>query len=290
MKKWIRRIAIGIIVLIISIVVMVNVGMATLTMSDEETEAYFKEREFDGVIEHISINNKSVRIISDRPQDTDSILLVFVHGAPGSWDAFKTYVTDRDFYKRTRVVAYDRVGYGGSEKTAMPSIEDQSEILNEIIKRFGLNKNVIVGHSYGAPIAGLAAIDNREHVNVVIMIAPLIDPQSEPLFWYSYFSYWKLTSWLLPSDLVVAGSEKFAHANELKKIEDKWKNVKSQFIHVHGLEDGLAPGKENLTFSNRHIPKQYLQTIVYDEKGHLIIWTDYELMKHIIQETLENLQ
>ena len=115
----------------------------------------------------------------------------------------------------------------------------------------------------------------------MIMIAPLIDPISEPLHWYSYFSYWKLTSWLLPSELVVAGSEKFAHSHELELIRDQWQYAKCPIIHVHGLEDGLAPGKENIDFSIKHIPSKKLRTITYLDKGHLIIWTDFDLMKNI---------
>jgi len=223
------------------------------------------------------------------PQESDSILLVFVHGAPGSWDAFKEFITDIELVDRTRIVAYDRPGYGGSDEVVMSSIQEQSKILNEIIEQNKLKRTVLVGHSYGGPIAGLAGLDNRMDVDAVIMIAPLIDPDSEPMFWYSYFSYWKMTSWLLPDELIVAGAEKFAHASELEKMEDLWKNADCNFVHVHGLKDGLAPGKENIIFAQSQIPQEKLEMHIYNEKGHLLIWTDYELMKEIILETLDKL-
>jgi pimeloyl-ACP methyl ester carboxylesterase len=289
MKKWFRRMYLGLLIFVVFIVVAVNVGMKFIRFSDDKAHEYFQEKDFDGIIEDIIINDKLVRVVSDRPQDSDSVLMVFVHGAPGSWDAFKDYVTDKDIYENTRIVAYDRPGYGGSDKKAMPGIQEQTEILKEIIKRFGLKRNILVGHSYGGPIAGMAALEGGTNVDAVIMIAPLIDPKSEPLFWYSYFSYWKLTSWLLPSEFVVAGSEKFAHSSELLKMKDEWKKAECSFIHVHGLKDGLAPGKENLAFSRNHIPEQNLETVVYDDRGHLIIWTEYKLMKNIILKTIDNL-
>ena len=152
-----------------------------------------------------------------------------------------------------------------------------------------MKKTVLVGHSYGGPIVGLVGLDTTVKTDAVIMIAPLIDPVSEPLHWYAYFSYWNLTSWLLPSELVVAGSEKFAHSSELKKLENQWRRADCTFVHVHGLKDGLAPGQENIDFSKKNIPEENLELHIYDEKGHLLIWTDYKLMRDIIIRTLDAL-
>lgn len=288
MNKWIKKIGLGIFVLFLFVIMIVHGGMKVMAFSDEDASIYFEEREFDGKIENIVVNDVPVKIVSDKPQDSDSILLVFVHGAPGTWDAFKEYITDKDIFQNTRVVAYDRPGYGGSSENVIPGIQDQAEVLIAIVERFGLKKNILVGHSFGGPIAAMCGVDKRVNADAVIMIAPLIDPKSEPIFWYSYFSHWKLTSWILPSELVVAGSEKFAHSNELKKIEDRWGDGSCRFIHVHGLEDGLAPGKENIEFSKSHIPKENLETIIYNDKGHLILWTEYDLMKEIIINAIKN--
>jgi len=274
MNKWIKRIYIG-------------VGMEIMRFSDEDAEELFVEKGFGGGIEMVEINGLSVKIIAEKAQDSDSILLVFVHGAPGTWDAFKTFVVDEELMDRARIVAYDRPGYGGSGEKAMPGIQEQANILKEIVDLYGLRRNILVGHSYGGPIAGKVLLNTGRESDAAIMIAPLIDPASEPLHWYSYFSYWKLTSWLLPSELVVAGSEKFAHSEELELMQKEWMGAKSSFIHVHGLEDVLAPGKENIEFSKSNIPQQHLKTIVFPGKGHLIIWTDFELMKEIILKTLD---
>jgi len=290
MKKWIRRIYIGFFVFVVLVLVVINIGMDTMRFTDEDAYSYFQERNFDGVIQDIEVNGRSVKIVAEDEQSSDSILLVLVHGAPGTWDAFKEFVTDRDLMDRTRIVAYDRPGYGGSGSEAMPSIQEQADILNEIVGLFGLKRNILVGHSYGGPIIGKVGLEAKNKIDVAIMIAPLIDPESEPLHWYSYFSYWKLTSWLLPSELVVAGSEKFAHSSELELMEDQWQNAECQFIHVHGLEDGLAPGKENIAFSKSKIPEENLETVVYDDKGHLLIWTDFELMKDIMLKAIDNLK
>jgi pimeloyl-ACP methyl ester carboxylesterase len=289
MKKWIRRISLSFLILTVIILVAITTGMKAMRFTDNDAQKYFEENGFSGEIKNLDINGRSIKIIAEDPQDSDSILMVFVHGAPGTWDAFKAFVVDKDLKDRTRIIAYDRPGYGGSGEKAMPGIQEQAEVLRKILDEYGMEKNVLVGHSYGGPIIAKTALECDSKTNVVIMIAPLNDPESEPLFWYSYFSYWKLTSWFLPSELVVAGAEKFAHTGELTLMKDQWKDAHNLFVHVHGLKDGLAPGKENIAFSKRHIPGPYLQTIVYEDKGHLLIWTDFSLMKKIILSSLDSL-
>lgn len=286
MKKWLKRLSLVFMSLLILLLVAIHWGMSTMRFSDEEAEILFEERGFDGEVLVRDILDTKVKLVIEKEEVEDSVLLVFVHGAPGTWDAFKDYMIDPELYRHARIIAYDRPGYGGSTEEAMPGIEAQADILEELIKEYGLKKNVLIGHSYGGPIVGKVGAKSGRGQDEVIMIAPLIDPQNEPLFWYSYFSYWKLTSWLLPRELVVAGTEKFAHAEELKLMREDWNAAQCQFTHVHGLKDGLAPGRENVDFAVQNIPKGHLDTIVYNDKGHLVIWTDYTLMKEIILSKL----
>ena len=287
MKKWRRRIFLGLFILIIAILGFLHIAMSLFRFSDEKAMKLFQDNGFEGQIELLDIEGTRVKVIAQNARPTDSILMVFVHGAPGSWDAFKHYVVDDEIFEKARIVSYDRPGYGGSSKDAMPGIADQATILNGIIDTYRLKKVILVGHSYGCPIAAKAAFQNVIGIEAVVMIAPLIDPDNEPLFWYSYFSYWKLTSWMLPKDLVVAGSEKFAHASELAKMKEDWASTSFPIYHVHGLKDVLAPGKENVAFSEKFIPKIQLQTEIYPDKGHLIIWTEYDLMKDILLRILK---
>ena len=115
--KWIKRMTIGILIIAIIALVIVHFGMNSMKFTDEDAYQYFQERGFDGDIEMVDVEGTSVKVVSSRSNSSDSICLIFVHGAPGSWDAFKTYMTDKDLNSIARVVAYDRPGYGGSEKS-----------------------------------------------------------------------------------------------------------------------------------------------------------------------------
>ena len=51
-----------------------------------------------------------------------------------------------------------------------------------------------------------------ELIDKAIVIAPLLNPEHEPIFWFSYFAKWRMKRWLLTDDLIVSETDKFEHA------------------------------------------------------------------------------
>src|SRR5687767_4154683 len=41
--------------------------------------------------------------------------LVFIHGTPGSWNAFADYLEDKDLLQKYRLISIDRPGFGYSD-------------------------------------------------------------------------------------------------------------------------------------------------------------------------------
>ena len=204
-----------------------------------------------------------------------------MHGAPGSWSAYKNYFYNDAFTEGVQVISYDRPGYSLDEDQAMPSIAEQAMILQKVIDKNELENVYLIGHSYGGPIVGyLASVDSR--IKGTLMVSPLIDPDSEPIFWFAYFSYWKLTSWILPHDFITAGSEKFNHSKYLEEMKGNWSKINTPVIHFHGKKDQLAPFEPNVEFSKKYINNNYLDLVVEEDKGHLVIWTDQKLVENLI--------
>ena len=52
-------------------------------------------------------------------------------------------------------------------------------------------------------------MDYPELTDHLVMVAPLIDPEHEIIFWFSYLGYWKPFRWMAPVSLRVAADEKF---------------------------------------------------------------------------------
>ncbi len=277
--KWLSRISVFIFLLLILIIFIFN-GCMTFRTSDKASMEYFEKRNVPVEIRRFSFEGKSLRYLESGKKESVAPLIVFVHGAPGSADNFYSYLADSLLLQKARMVTLDRLGYGYSAygKSEI-SIAKQAAAIRALVDQFDNDTIILVGHSYGGPIVGKYAMDFPNRVATAIMLAPLNDPNSEPIFWFAHFARWKLTKWMLSKPLQVSGDEKFSHAAELKKIEKDWQSIQVPIIHIHGDKDRLAPPQENIDFSKKYIPAQYLKMIVLPDTDHFIPWSDFELIR-----------
>jgi len=254
--------------------------------SDKKTRKYFEEAGVTSTITYMktSLIDDDVRIISTGDSSTQTVL--FVHGAPGSGDAFYSYLKRPELLEKANLITYDRPGYGYSGfGDAMISIEAQARVVAAIIEEHKLQNVILVGHSYGGPIAAyVPLLSNR--VRGVIMLAPAIDPDHENYFWVGNFARWKLTRWMVPRSWVVSADEKYTHEEALKKLVPRWNAVKVPVVCLQGDKDRLVP-YENLAFCEKHFHPDYFTGIPLKEEDHFIPWTRETLVLEEIMKFLE---
>ena len=253
----------------------------TFRSSDEKTIRYFHKRGVEIRIHRRDFNGESIRYVEVLPAyaaDAASLLL-FVHGAPGSSGDYYRFLADETLRRRARLVAVDRLGYGYSAYgKAEISLAVQAGQLRFVIDQFPEKKGILIGHSFGGPIVGKFAMDFPEKTRALVMLAPVNDPDSEPVFWVSHLARWPGTRWMMSKALQVAGDEKFAHVGQLRQIEGGWRQLRMPVVHIHGQKDVLAP-PANMDFSRRHIPEGNLRLIDLPNGGQFIPWKDYDLVR-----------
>jgi len=229
-----------------------------------------------------------IRVVSGAYDVEKDIAIFFVHGAPGASDNYYKYLQDSVLLSKANLYSIDRPGYGFSNfGKAETSIQKQTEVVAEILDSLPEQKVIVLGHSYGGPIATYSSLMSSK-VKSVIMLAPAIDPEHEKIFWIAYPAKCKLTKWMIPGAMGVAGDEKFTHEAELEKIKGIWKEVKVPVLHVHGTKDIIVPFV-NLDFSIRNFNSQYLDTIVLQKENHFLPWKRYELVKEELLKSVEKL-
>ena len=258
--------------------------------SDTRTQVKFRKKKAQVNIKRYQLKTVDypVRVVSGPFDKEKDIAIFFVHGAPGASDNYYTYLQDSVLLSKANLYSIDRPGYGYSNfGKAETSIKKQTEVAAEVIDSLPENKVVVLGHSYGGPIAAYSSLLSSKVKNV-IMLAPAIDPENEKIFWVAYIAKWKLTKWMVPGAMGVAGDEKFTHEAELAKIKDVWQEVKVPILHIHGTKDMIVPF-ENLEFSKRNFNAQYLDTIVIPKGNHFIPWKNYELVKGELLRVIEEL-
>lgn len=270
----------GIVFVILFTLFFLNACM-TFRTSDQQLEKYFIERAVSPIIHRDTFQNIPIRYIETYQGDNNNSvpLVIFVHGAPGSSDAFNQYLADTALLRHARLISVDRLGYGYSNfGKAETSIAIQAELICHISKKYTSKKVVLVGHSYGGPIIARCAMHYPELIDRVIMLAPVNDPISEPIFWFAYFAKWKLTRWMLPKTFKVSGDEKFSHVAELEQMEHLWQTLTTPITHIHGTKDKLAP-PANIQFSEQNIPKDLLKMVVLENGSHFVPWKNFDLVK-----------
>ncbi|MDH5476250.1 MAG: alpha/beta hydrolase [Cyclobacteriaceae bacterium] len=250
--------------------------------SDKKTLAHFEKREQVAFVKRLDFDGKTVRYVEAGTEENKEVLIIFVHGAPGSSSDLLSYLSDSSLLEKARMISFDRLGYGYSAYgKAEVSIEEQARLVNAFITTAIETKIIIVGHSFGGPIAVKAAVLNPK-ISGVLMLAPVNDPYNEKMFWISNVGKWKLTRWVLSSAFKVSADEKFSHEEELLKMEGDWAKIKIPITHIHGGKDWIAPSS-NVKWSKRNIPREYLKLVYQEELDHFIPFKNKEL---VVEELL----
>jgi len=100
--------------------------------------------------------------------------IVIVHGLGGQMGNF-TYALLERLTDEFRVLLMDRPGSGYSRRApgATGRLTEQASIVAEFIRKLGLERPLLVGHSLGGAIALGVALDHPEAVKGLALIAPL---------------------------------------------------------------------------------------------------------------------
>jgi len=274
--------AILVIPLILVVLVFVATSCMTFRQSNKKTLAFFESKNQVANIDVVEFESKEVRYVESGFGTNKDVLIVFVHGAPGSSKDLLPFLADSTLLLYARMITVDRLGYGYSDYgTAVTSISQQAEMINAIIENAPESKIILVGHSYGGPIIAKAAALNPK-IDALLMLAPVNDPYNEKSFWVSNLAKWKLTKWMFSKAWQVAAAEKFSHEEELLKMKSDWNNLAIPVVHIHGHKDFLAP-PSNVQWSQDNIKNEYLKIIDREDLDHFIPFTN----KQLVVEELE---
>ncbi|WP_082026480.1 alpha/beta fold hydrolase [Flammeovirga sp. OC4] len=273
---------------VLLILLLIFGGCASDMNANNEWNKLEKSYAKDGVemkVRHTKLEHKTINYLSVKGENNPSTTIVFIHGAPGRADNFGSYLKNKTLLEKANVLSVERLGYGsekGNEENAI-GLHGKAvrSVLNDWEKVMGKPQHyILVGHSYGGPIAAYTSVQDSSAIAQVILLAPAMSSELELMKWYSRWAQSKMIYAILPSGLKVATDEKANHAESLKKIEGDWNKVKVPTTIVHGTEDGLVPF-ENLQYvvDNWSID---VDTLVLEKKGHLFPFKDEEIVVNLL--------
>ncbi|MEY9334674.1 pimeloyl-ACP methyl ester carboxylesterase [Pseudomonas protegens] len=129
----------------------------------------------------VPINGRFLEVGGERIHYTDEgrgPALLMIHGLTGCGRNL-THSLAPQLRERFRVITIDRPGSGYSTRArgAAADLPAQASLVARFIRTLDLGQPLVLGHSLGGAVALFLALDHRQSVSGLILVAPLTHPQ-----------------------------------------------------------------------------------------------------------------
>ena len=249
-----------------------------MRMSTAKTKAFFENEKVSFVDETIQIDGRALHYL--QTGDVTKPTLFFVHGSPGSWDAFKTYLNDSALRSKFRLIAVDRPGFGYSDFGSPENLATQSKSINQLVKLVNNKKPIaLIGHSLGGPLIIKMAIDEPLLYSHLIVLAGSVDPKAEnPELWRPVLMS-KPLRYLIPGALRPSNDELWYLKTDLLDMQPNLDKVVAAVTIIHGTKDRLVP-YSNVAFMQKELVNaKKVDTISIKDADHFIPWSHFEIVQ-----------
>ena len=253
----------------------------TMRYSNKETKKFFAVSKTEFQDKTIVFEGYKIHYVATG--NAENPTLFFVHGSPGSWNAFKEYLQDSLLLKKYRMIAIDRPGFGFSDFGDAQNLKVQSQRISEFIKKIDNKKPLIlVGHSVGGPVVAQLAVDNPSWFKRLVILAGSLDPKAEnPEKWRTVIKVSPLR-YLIPGALRPSNDELWWLKKDLVDLEPELKNITSDVTIIHGTKDALVPYSNVAFMQKMFVNAKSLDTITIEKANHFIPWSHYEIVRNAL--------
>lgn len=274
--RWSIRILLLMILLPIATLITVRyAGWLRMRKTDREIKAFLGPYHVAETFDTLYVASRNIVILKTTKGEPREDAMIFVHGSPGSMDAFLEYMADTSLLQKADLVTYDRPGFGNSGfGRSEPSLSRQADVLLGVMDSLDYTRYWLVGHSYGAPVLVLAAMRQPARVAGICLIAGSVSPGLEPpsATWRKWIDL-PLVRTILPISMRVSNEELMPLKQDLLMMEDDWDRLTMPVSIVHGTEDVLVPF-DNLDYvRSQAVNADTVMTCVFEGESHFVLWT-----------------
>ena len=280
MRRIVMR-SVMIIILIIVVWVIIAPGCMTFRNTDSVMISKFRK---DGV--SLATIYQKVDGINIHYAKTgyDSLpTLVFIHGTPGSWDAFAGYMRDTQLLAQFRMVSIDRPGFGYSDFGKVYPLKKQAELIEPVLEKLQNGQPMyLAGHSLGGPLIIQLAADQPKLCQGLIIISGSVDPAIEkPEKWRPWIFKTPL-NFLVPGAFRPSNEELWYLKKDLVNLKDEFARITCPVYFIHGAADTWVP-VENVKYARKLLVNtNTIGELIIPGGNHFIPWTKYAEIKNVL--------
>lgn len=217
-------------------------------------------------------------------------MILLVHGSPSSSSSWSDLLKDSVILNHAKLVAVDRPGYGYSNFGEVEtSIITQAEKIIPLLekKRKEHDKILVLGSSYGGPVAAALGALRPDLVDGLMLQSSSMKPTAEKIYSISYPTSKAPLKYLMPTVFRNANTEKLTHEAALNELLAYWKKITAPTLILHGTKDDLIYF-DNATFAEEKLVNaKKVNLKVAEGKGHGLLWSDFELVRNTIIEAID---
>lgn len=247
---------------------------ATMRMTPKEDKVFFDTAKLKYKDSSIAIDDSKIHYIETGKKENPT--LFFVHGSPGSWDAYKDFLKDTLLLKKYRMIAIDRPGFGYSDFGNAKNLYEQAHLIEALVEKIKNGKNIyLIGHSYGGPVIVKMAVDKPNDFKEIVILAGAIDPDAEtPEKWRAVFKS-KPLRYIVPGALRPANDELWWLKTDLKNMKPTLNKITTNVLIIHGTKDPLVPYSNAAFIQKEFINAESMELISIKDANHFIPWEHF---------------
>lgn len=172
MKKWLKRIVLG-----LTVTLAVGPFLVPVNSSGNLTYREAAVELWQGESNWVEVAGHDVHYVEAGNPNSER-LIVLMHGFGASAFSYKDVLPQ--LTEVGHVIAYDRAAFGFTERPTEWELnpygsEGQLQVLDELITKFGSGKEVVlVGHSAGGSLAASYVLNYPESVDKLVLFAPAV--------------------------------------------------------------------------------------------------------------------
>ncbi|HNP23501.1 MAG TPA: alpha/beta hydrolase [Panacibacter sp.] len=244
--------------------------------SDSLAKSQFEEKSIPFKGSYFKANSTTLHYV-EASRDSSLPLLIFVHGSPGSWDAFDPYLKDSMLLLHYGIISIDRPGFGYSDFGKAQNLDQQAKEISLLLHHLSNGKPIcLVGHSLGGPMVVKLVADNPDlPINNLVILAGSLDPSEEkPEGWRNTLDRTPLR-YLLPGAMRPSNAELLMFKQDVNEMPEALSKVRCRVLIMQGKKDTFVP-PGNATYAQQHLTHASKVRIVwFEDENHFIPWTKF---------------